>query len=336
MNVQFVDDGGRVVARGQIVRMTKKEILELTDAEAIRAGFENAEKLAEYAKQRVRGTTLVYVELGEVIPEAEKFESEFVDWGGFLPVLKKAYEAREFVLVIGPAGVGKTFMVQEFARLMNKNVYTMNFSLRTREAHLVGSKTVENGSVLFKEGLLVKSMREGAILYLDELNAAQPEVLVRLDEALDDRRQIVLKEDGGDLVKAHPEWWVVATINPLGYAGTQELPAQILSRFPVRLYIPYPPVEIELQIVEKRVGGLTAEQKLVIQKVLGVVFKIREEAKNGLLPYCPTVRETLAFARLLKAGMAPIQCAEHVYCDAYGIWGEKEKMLELFTSLLGR
>ena len=40
-------------------------------------------------------------------------------------------------------------------------------------------------------------MKEGNILYLDEINAAEADVLLRLDEALDDRRQIILKESDG-------------------------------------------------------------------------------------------------------------------------------------------
>ena len=108
----------------------------------------------------------------------------------------------------------------------------MNFSLRTRESHLVGAKTLSGGSVGFDEGLLVRSMRGGGMLYLDEVNAAEADVLLRLDEALDDRRQLVLKEADGRTVRAAPGWFVVASINPLTHAGTKELPPQLLSRFP--------------------------------------------------------------------------------------------------------
>ena len=93
----------------------------------------------------------------------------------------------------------------------------------------------------FDEGLLIKSMREGDMLYLDEINSAEADVLLRLDEALDDRRQIVLKESTGEVIKAKENWFVVATINPLTHSGTKELPPQILSRFPVRIRLEYPP-----------------------------------------------------------------------------------------------
>nr|AIE94406.1 ATPase (norQ) [uncultured marine thaumarchaeote AD1000_45_G09] len=110
-----------------------------------------------------------------------------------------------------------------------------------------------DGNIGFGEGILVKSMKEGNILYLDEINAAEADVLLRLDEALDDRRQIVLKESDGQVIKAKDSWFVIATINPLTHVGTKELPPQLLSRFPVRIRLDYPPEDIEYQIIKKHV-----------------------------------------------------------------------------------
>ena len=53
---------------------------------------------------------------------------------------------------------------------MNKELQSVNFSLRTRESHLIGSKTLDKGEINFVEGILVKSMKDGSLLYLDELN----------------------------------------------------------------------------------------------------------------------------------------------------------------------
>jgi len=115
-------------------------------------------------------------------------DSNYFDWNNSFNVIKKAYDSSLFVLIIGPKGTGKTSLVRKFASEMGKMLYSINFSLRTRESHLVGTKTLNQGEVTFVEGILIKSMRDGGILYLDELNAAEADVLLRLDEALDDRR----------------------------------------------------------------------------------------------------------------------------------------------------
>ena len=182
-------------------------------------------------------------------------DSKYLDWNNSFEKIEKAFEAGLFVIIIGPKGTGKTTLVREFAKRKSVNLDSINFSLRTRESHLVGTKTLENGTVGFIEGLLVKSMKEGNMLYLDEINSAEADVLLRLDEALDDRRQIVLKESTGETIQAKEGWFVIATINPLSHVGTKELPPQILSRFPVRIRLEYPPEDIELDIVKRHSLG---------------------------------------------------------------------------------
>ncbi len=163
----------------------------------------------------------------------------YLDWNNSIDVLDKAFENGLFALIIGPKGTGKTSLVREYAIQKSRELESINFSLRTRESHLVGTKNLVDGNIGFDEGILVKSMKEGNILYLDEINAAEADVLLRLDEALDDRRQIILKESDGKVIKAKDSWFVIATINPLTHVGTKELPPQLLSRFPVRIRLDY-------------------------------------------------------------------------------------------------
>ena len=86
-------------------------------------------------------------------------EIQYLDWSNSIRILNKAYEAGLFVLIIGPKGTGKTSLVRDFARNRNVNLDSINFSLRTRESHLIGTKTLKDGTVSFDEGLLIKSMK---------------------------------------------------------------------------------------------------------------------------------------------------------------------------------
>ena len=94
-------------------------------------------------------------------------ETSYLDWNNSIDILNKAHDADLFVLIIGPKGTGKTTLVRDFAKRKSKKLVSINFSLRTRESHLVGTKTLTEGSVGFDEGILVKSMKEGSMLYLD-------------------------------------------------------------------------------------------------------------------------------------------------------------------------
>lgn len=271
-----------------------------------------------------------------VATELDSQEIIYLDWNNAMDVLEKAYRSGLFVLIIGPKGTGKTTLVRKFASSLKKDLSSVNFSLRTRESHLVGTRTIDKGEIIFEEGVLVKSMREGTMLYLDELNAAEADVLLRLDEALDDRRQLVLKEADGRIVRASPDWFVTATINPLSHVGTKELPPQLLSRFPVRMRLDYPPEELELEIVKRHVKMDEAKMRDV-KHAIQLAKSLREAAAVEELYYSPSLRETIAFAKMLNAGLSGRQAAEVVYANAYDQWGQVEyqKVLDMITSIFG-
>lgn len=273
-------------------------------------------------------------------PATSKFGSQeeiiYLDWNNAIEILEKAHKTGLFVLIIGPKGTGKTTLVRKFAFGMKKDLDSVNFSLRTRESHLVGSRTLDKGEISFVEGVLVKSMRSGTILYLDELNAAEADVLLRLDEALDDRRQLVLKEAEGQIIKAADDWFVMATINPLSHVGTKELPPQLLSRFPVRMRLEYPPEEVELDIVRRHV---TIDESKVkdVKRAIQLAKNLREAAAVEELYYSPSLRETIAFAKMLNTGLSGRRVAEVVYANAYDQWGqiEYQKVMDMITSIFG-
>jgi nitric oxide reductase NorQ protein len=257
------------------------------------------------------------------------------DWCEYIPILQKAYENKLFVLIIGSKGTGKTTLVRKFAEVVNKPIYSINFSLRTKESHLVGTMLLNNGTTKFAMGIIPQSMSSGGILYLDELNAAEPDVLIRLDEALDDRRELVLKEAGEIVtIKAREDWFVIATINPLSHVGTKELPPQLLSRFPIRLYLDYPPLDIEKRIVRMYVDGV---DDMVLDNGIKLAQKLREAAKVQDVYYSPSIRETIAYAKLVKSGVEPKKAAELIFANAYWQWGETEtkKVQDLIVSIFG-
>ena len=264
----------------------------------------------------------------------ESEQSTYLDWNNSIDILNSAFEKGLFVLIIGPKGTGKTSLVMEYAVQKSKKLESINFSLRTRESHLIGTKSLVEGNIGFDEGVLIKSMKEGSILYLDELNAAEADVLLRLDEALDDRRQIVLKESDGQVIKADDSWFTIATINPLTHVGTKELPPQLLSRFPVRIRLDYPPEDVEYKIIKKHVKNLHETE---ILQGIKLANTLRQASAVEELYYSPSIRETIAYAKLLEGGSSAKEAAKIVFGNVYSQWGnvEFQKVNDIITSMFG-
>ena len=264
----------------------------------------------------------------------ESEQSTYLDWNNSIGILDSAFEKGLFVLIIGPKGTGKTSLVMEYAIQKSKKLESINFSLRTRESHLIGTKSLVEGNIGFDEGVLIKSMKEGSILYLDELNAAEADVLLRLDEALDDRRQIILKESDGQVIKADDSWFTIATINPLTHVGTKELPPQLLSRFPVRIRLDYPPEDVEYKIIKKHVKN--PHEAEVLQGIK-LANTLRQASAVEELYYSPSIRETIAYAKLLEGGSSAKEAAKIVFGNVYSQWGnvEFQKVNDIITSMFG-
>ncbi len=103
------------------------------------------------------------------------------------------------------------------------------------------------------DGPLVRSMKDGSFLLLDEINLAEDAVLERLNSVLEPSRALTLAERGGDgpsrvhesdsatltssEIRAHNEFRIFATMNPGGDFGKRELSPALRSRF-TEIWVP--------------------------------------------------------------------------------------------------
>lgn len=111
----------------------------------------------------------------------------------------------------------------------------------------------QNGSLSFRDGLLVRALRRGHWVILDELNLAPSEVLEALNRLLDDNRELYLAETN-ETVKPHPDFRLFATQNPSGaYGGRKPLSRAFRNRF-VEVHMGDIPSEEMITILEKRCG----------------------------------------------------------------------------------
>ena len=85
----------------------------------------------------------------------------------------------------------------------------------------------------FVEGILVKALKEGQWIMLDEINLASSDTLERITSILDSHVGTVSMTERGDMHKVvrHPNFRLFAAMNPPNDVGKKDLPISIRSRF---------------------------------------------------------------------------------------------------------
>ncbi|TIC06692.1 midasin [Wallemia mellicola] len=137
------------------------------------------------------------------------------------------------VLIQGPTSAGKTSAVEYLAKRTGHSFVRINNHEHTDLQEYLGTyvSDPDTGKFEFQEGVLVRALRNGDWIVLDELNLAPTDVLEALNRLLDDNRELVIPETG-EVVKPHPHFMLFATQNPPGlYAGRKVLSRAFRNRF---------------------------------------------------------------------------------------------------------
>ncbi|MFI9811539.1 AAA family ATPase [Saccharothrix variisporea] len=193
--------------------------------------------------------------------------------------LRKLREAGVAALLYGPPGTGKTSVVEAAF----PDLVTVQGDGDTTVADLVGEYTqTGDGRYVFVHGPLVRAMREGRTLFIDDATLIPPTVLAVVYPAMDGRRQIVIKANGGEAVDAAPGFYVVAGHNP-GVHGAV-LTDALSSRFSAQIHVS---TDYDL-----------ATQLKIDKRAVTIARNLATRQSNGEIGWAPQLRELLAFQKI--------------------------------------
>ena len=172
---------------------------------------------------------------------------------------------------------------------LQKDLITVACHEETSSTDLIGRFIIKGAETVWQDGPLTRAVKEGSIIYLDEIAEARPDVIVAIHPLTDFRRLLYIDKLGIE-VQAHPDFMLVASFNPGYQKGFKELKPSTRQRF-VSLSFAYPQAEIEREIVanESRIDAATAKRLVKIGE------KIRNLTELGLA-------ETVSTRLLVDAG----------------------------------
>lgn len=254
------------------------------------------------------------------IPEVDK---TYVRWGDF-KTIDTVIKSKTFypIFITGLSGNGKTVMVEQACARNNREMYRVNITCRTDEDDLLGGFRLVDGQTIWFDGPVVKAMKTGAILLLDEIDLASDDIMC-LQPVLEGKGVFIKKIN--KFVEPVDGFQVFATANTKGqgdehgkFVGTGFLNEAFLERFPVTVEQSYPKNSTETKILKKFWESLNVETPDDVESIDVLIDQLVVWANITRTSYNDNVLNDLITTRRLIFIM-----------KAYSIFQNIQKSIEL-------
>jgi hypothetical protein len=238
-----------------------------------------AKHAEEIGDERVKKTIMEVIQIERKrkarkvsVPPEKKYRPHMIPKGTRLnemQVLHLALTSKrpKNVLMSGPTGSGKTSMVKQYCSdndlpldivaCAEENVFLFG---RDRLVKSV-VKGIPVNQTRWEDGPVIRAMRNGYVLLLDEINALPGDVQIELTTALEEKKHLL---PTGEVVVADPRFRVIGAYNP-NYLGTNPLNRAVANRFQYNIQFSYLSAERERERFKELISGKKERGKYILQ-----------------------------------------------------------------------
>ncbi len=146
-------------------------------------------------------------------------------------------------LLIGVPGLAKTLLVNTISKILGLHFNRIQFTPDLMPSDIIGSDILNQN----KEFEFIKGPIFCNVLLADEINRTPPKTQSALLEAMEEKSITV----SGKTYDLSFPFYVLATQNPIEQEGTYPLPEAQLDRFMYSVFLDYPSLEEEVDIVKR-------------------------------------------------------------------------------------
>ncbi|KAK9871089.1 hypothetical protein WA026_011372 [Henosepilachna vigintioctopunctata] len=214
----------------------------------------------------------------------------------------------QHLLLVGNQGVGKNKIVDRFLELMNRPREYVQLHRDTTVQTLTVQPTVKDGILVHEDSPLVKAVKLGHILVVDEADKAPTHVTCILKSLvenghmiLSDGRRIVKKipDDGcsSKYIEIHPDFRVIVLANRPGFPFLGNDFFGALGDLFSSHAVENPSPNSEISMLSKYGPNVPVE---TLRKLVNVFGDLRQMADTGLVNYPYSTREVVNIVKHLQ------------------------------------
>jgi MoxR-like ATPase len=218
--------------------------------------------------------------------------------------------ARGHCLLVGVPGLAKTLLIRTLAQTMDLSFSRIQFTPDLMPGDITGTEVIEdNITTGHKSFRFVKGPVFANIVLADEINRTPPKTQAALLEAMQEHSVTA----AGTTYHLEEPFFVLATQNPIEQEGTYPLPEAQLDRFMFNLWLDYPSMEEEMEVVR----STTVERTPTLQRVIGAADII---AYQNLVRRVPVADNVIQHAVTLVRNTRPGAASAKIVRDflSYG------------------
>lgn len=166
-------------------------------------------------------------------------------------------------VLVGVPGLAKTLLIQTVAQTLNLSFSRIQFTPDLMPGDITGTEVIEDdketGKKYFK---FIKGPIFANIVLADEINRTPPKTQAALLEGMQEYRVTA----SGQSFELSQPFFVLATQNPIEQEGTYPLPEAQLDRFMFNLWLDYPSLNEEKEIVKQTTSPRDIEIHSILNK----------------------------------------------------------------------
>ena len=233
----------------------------------------------------------------EIVAEAPSYSSpedvfippkdkNFVRWGHYKDI-ERIIASRQFypIYVTGHSGNGKTIMVKQACANLKREYMRVQITPETDEDDLIGGFRLVGGQTVFSDGPVIRAMRKGAVLLVDEIDRSSNRIMC-LQGVLEG--QPILIKKTGEIVEPAPGFTIIGTANTKGkgsddgrYIAAAIIDDAFLERFTITMEQPYASAAVEKKIVMRHMKHFGAVDEDFATKLCTWSEMIRKTFDDG-------------------------------------------------------